>query len=127
VPHPTAERFEPGAHNLLGIFGLDAALELLLEAQPEHVEAQVVALRDLVARRLQELGCRLLWTPDSLPGGIVTFQPPKESAAAFHERTQSRLTVSLRQDRNGEHWIRVSPHFMNDEDDVEAICALLAA
>ena len=53
--------------------------------------------------------------------------PPKESAAAFHERTQSRLTVSLRQDRNGEHWIRVSPHFMNDEDDVEAICALLAA
>ena len=125
-PHPTAERFEPGAHNMLGIFGLHAALQLLLAADPPAIEARVTALRDYAAAQLQAAGCRLLWTPDSaLKGGIVTFQPQRETSQACFERLQARFELSPRTDRNGEGWVRISPHFMNDAGDIDALIAAL--
>src|SRR5262249_38079080 len=77
TPLNSAERFEPGARNCLGVVGFEAALALLQEIGIETIESRVPHLRDYAARRLEEAGCRLLWHPDSArPAGIVSFQPP---------------------------------------------------
>jgi kynureninase len=53
-----ARKFEPGTHNLLGLVGLKAALELLLEVGIENVAAELLRKRArLVAARVAAV-CR---------------------------------------------------------------------
>lgn len=126
TPHPTSERFEPGAHNMMGIVTLEASLALLEEAGSEAIEARVTQLRDYAAKRLLESGCQLLWTSDaSRPSGIVSFQAPHGKTRELHEKLDSSVVVSLRQNREGEDCIRVSPHFMNTEADIERLVELI--
>ena len=126
TPIDSAERFEPGARNYLGIVGMEASLQMLEEIGAEVVAARVTQLRDLAAHQLQECGCRLLWQPDSqLRAGIVSFQPPHGDAATLYQKLEEDFALSLRQDKNGAAWIRVSPHFMNTENDIERLAAAI--
>lgn len=133
TPHPTAERFMPGERSYSTIAGLGGALQLLQEIGSETVAARVTHLRDYSARRLQEIGCKILWQgrADEL-SGIVTFQPPNcdergESCAALHEKLERRFALSLRSDQSGVQWIRTSAHFMNCEDDIDELAAMIVA
>jgi selenocysteine lyase/cysteine desulfurase len=124
TPINNAERFEPGARNYLGIIALDAALALHEEAGAQWVEERVTMLRDHAARVLAERGCPLLWHPDAnLPGGIVSFQAPDEKTAALFKKLDQQFALSLRQDKAGAEWIRVSAHWMNIESDIDALAA----
>jgi selenocysteine lyase/cysteine desulfurase len=81
-------------------------------------------LRDHAARVLAERGCPLLWHPDAnLPGGIVSFQAPDEKTAALFKKLDQQFALSLRQDKAGAEWIRVSAHWMNIESDIDALAA----
>ena len=66
TPIESAERFEPGARNYLGIIALDASLEVLESLGWETIESRVVHLRDFAAQMLNERikGC-LLYTSDA--------------------------------------------------------------
>jgi cysteine desulfurase/selenocysteine lyase len=124
TPINNAERFEPGARNYLGVVALDAALALHEEASAQWVEERVTTLRDHAAQVLAERGCPLLWQPDPhLPGGIVSFQAPDGSTAALYKKLDEQFALSLRQDKNGAEWIRVSPHWMNTTSDIDALAA----
>ncbi len=127
TPIGSAERFEPGARNYLGIVGLDAVLQFHEEIAAEVIEARVTTLRDLAAQHLKERGCRLLWEPNPrLPAGIVSFQAPSGDTAALYERLDEQFALSLRQDKNRADWIRVSPHFMNTPQDIERLAQQIA-
>jgi cysteine desulfurase / selenocysteine lyase len=122
TPIASAERFEPGARNYLGIVALEAALALSEEAGADFVQQRVTHLRDHAAARLRACGCRLLWPPD--PGrasGIVSFQPPRGDTAQLYRKLDEHFALSLRQDKDGADWIRVSPHWMNTEDDLNRL------
>ena len=122
TPRAQADCFEPGARNYLGAIALEAALAVLEDAGAETVAARVTSVRDHAAQRLSEAGCTLLWTPE--PGkatGIVSFQKPGVDTAALYQRIDERFAVSIRQDRAGVPWIRLSPHFMNCEQDIDAL------
>ena len=126
TPINSAERFEPGARNYLGIVGFDAALGLLQEVRSETVEARVTHLRDYAAQKLAEIGCRLLWKPDAArPSGIVSFQPPHGDIKTLFHKLAPHFTLSLRADRDGADWIRVSPHFMNCEADLDELATAI--
>jgi selenocysteine lyase/cysteine desulfurase len=128
TPIASAERFQPGERNWLGIVGLNAALRLLEEVGLENIARRVTHLRDYTAQRLQEIGCKLLWpgAPD-LPGGIVTFQPPVDDIPTLHKKLDERYVLSLRQDPHGAHWMRSSAHFMNTEQDIDGMVAEIRA
>jgi selenocysteine lyase/cysteine desulfurase len=129
TPHPTAERFEPGARNYLGAVALESSLaqyEAMLQTNgADWVENRVVELRDYTAQKLVDAGCKLLWTPDETRAGIVTFRPCSDDTRGLYEKLDRDYALSLRQDRAGQFWIRVSPHWMNTHSDIDALVAAL--
>lgn len=127
TPFPTAERFEPGARNYLGVIGMEASLALIQEIGIETVQQRVVALRDYAANALEAVnGVELLFKPrPSDQSGIVTFRTPSRDMLELNKKLDERFALSLRQDRNDDYWIRVSAHFMNCEDDLDELGAAL--
>src|SRR5690606_28405186 len=107
TPITSAERFEPGSRNYVGIIALDAALQIFEKFSLEQIENRITDLRQYASHKLQEKGCNLLWEPTpNLPAGIMSFQPPDGNAAAFFEKTEPEFMISLRDDKSGHKWIR---------------------
>lgn len=127
TPINNAERFEPGARNYLGAISLEASLALLEEAGAELVENRVVELRDEAARVLASRDCHLLWNPQAEKrAGIVSFQPSRsQQTAELYRHLDARFALSLRQDKSGGDWIRVSPHWMNTRADLQELGAMI--
>jgi len=127
-PIASGERFEPGARNMLGVVALDASLELLEATGKGEIESRVTHLRNYAAHQLQEADCDLLWDPNSfrIPhseirnvSGIVSFQPRHGQTADLYKHLDRHFALSLRNDRAGAEWIRVSAHYMNTEEDLD--------
>lgn len=117
-----ARRFEPGFQNVLGLAGLEAALDLLDEVGIERIEAHNRALSDRLADGLIARGFRLAaprdggqWSP------IVSFRSERFSAADLFDRLTARhVLVSLR-----EGLVRAATHFFNDDEDLDRLFAAL--
>ena len=123
-PFPTAERFEPGARNYLGIVGMEASLALLQDFGMENVEKRVVTLRDYAAQQLSEAGAQILWRGDaSKPSGTVSFRLQGADMSALSAHLDERFALALRADKAGDSWLRCSAHFMNCEDDLDQLAA----
>ncbi len=119
---PGAGRFEEGTPNTGGIFALGAAIDLLRELEIEKIEARVLALTDRLALGLSERGARIL-SPrgEAERSGIVSFVLPPEAPEQTTARLRERgVVVATR--RGG---VRASPHFYNDESDLEALLSAL--
>ena len=123
-PFPTAERFEPGARNFIGTVGMEASLALIQEIGIENVRDRVTKLRDYGTEKIAQTGARILWRGDaSRPGGIFSFRFDDCDMNALNARLDERFALSLRADRAGDKWIRVSPHWMNCESDLDELAA----
>jgi selenocysteine lyase/cysteine desulfurase len=120
--HPSAVRFEEGTPNTPGAFALGAAIDLVLELGIEAIAARVLALTDQLVDGLRARGARVL-SPRGAgeASGIVSFtwrdEPPARTAARL--RQQRIFTVAR---RGG---VRASPHFYNDEDELDALLSSL--
>ncbi|GAB4243411.1 MAG: aminotransferase class V-fold PLP-dependent enzyme [Candidatus Methylacidiphilales bacterium] len=125
-----ARRYEPGTLNLPGIFAMQASMELLLEAGLPTIASRLLHLRQLLIEQLEPLGYQSVLPrhlSDFHSSGIVTFRLPRSlnaEAMACRLRDQ-HATVSWRKNRQGETFLRLSPHFYNTPDDVHAIADLL--
>src|ERR1700738_3540643 len=120
---PTAQRYEPGAMNVMGIFGMKAAIDLLLEIGIASVAERILTITAPLAGGLQGLGF-ILFSPAGGPNGsgIVTVSRPGTDMEALFERlTAANIVCSSRQDRQGRHYIRFSPHFYNTEGEVDQV------
>ncbi len=111
-----AMRFEEGSMNLLGIIGLGAAVDLLLEIGIKNIEERVLGLGDVIIREAEQRG-HLVRTPKARNerGGNVTFSGNFEPATARDRLRENRIMVSV---RGG--GLRVSPHFYNTEEEILA-------
>jgi len=111
-----AGRYEPGTLNTIGIFGLRAAIEFILDIGVDRIAPQVQSLGDqihqgVVRKGYDVLGCR---TPET-GAGIVSFRKPGQDVAAMHQRLKEQGMVVA--PRGG--WIRTSPHFYISPDDID--------
>jgi selenocysteine lyase/cysteine desulfurase len=109
-----ALRFEEGTMNLMGILGLGAAIDLLLEIGIGNIEERVLGLGDVIIQEAEQKGY-LVRTPKarSERGGNVTFSGNFEPAATRDRLREKRIMVSA---RGG--GLRVSPHFYNTKDEL---------
>lgn len=116
-----ALRFEEGSLNLMGICGLGAALDMLLEIGMERVEKRVLDLGDHVMRRAGERGMNIL-TPQARDkrAGIVTITGAGDPVRMRDELRRNGIMVNVR--LGG---IRVSPHFYNTEEDIDRLFAAM--
>jgi cysteine desulfurase/selenocysteine lyase len=110
-----ASRFEPGTMNLLAIYGLGVALELILEVGVERIRERILGLNDLFVEGLLKRNLRVL-TPlgEKERSGILSFVPSLDPQRLFQHLMEEKVMVS---ERNG--LIRLSPHFYNNDQDVE--------
>ena len=125
-------RYEPGVLNVVGILGMKAGIEVLLEAGLAEVSAQLLRLRARLQERLAPQGFELLG-PVAGPhaSGITTCWRPEGHGAAletvFEQLSARRIHASLRHNRAGQAFLRFSPHFYNTEAEMDRVAEAIAA
>lgn len=119
---PDAGRYECGTLNTIGIYGLRAAIEFLLEVDPRKIAPIVQNLADRVAEGVQAKGYELFTprTPET-GAGIVSFRKAGIDAVELVGNLK-RAGISVAP-RAG--WVRTSPHFYISPDDIERFVAEL--
>jgi selenocysteine lyase/cysteine desulfurase len=124
-----SQKYEAGTHNLLGIVGLVAAMELILELGVENIARELLRKRARLVPGLQAKGCTVLHAeaPTENQSGIVSFYRPGSDLAALHQKlTEAGVATSLRGDRTGRQYIRLSPHCYNTDAELERVLELVA-
>lgn len=112
----TAARFEEGTRNYIGIYGLGAALRLLLGFGLAEVESRVRRLTAQLRAQLEAAGFEIMTPPaEEKCAGIITCRLPDRDMAAVGTRLEAAGFVCAVR----EGWLRISPHFYNTEEEVE--------
>jgi selenocysteine lyase/cysteine desulfurase len=123
-----AHKYEAGTYNLLGLVGLIAGMELILEIGVENIARELLRKRALLVDALQAKGYTVLHASDGpeSTSGIVSFFKPGTDLAPLHQRLQAeQIFTSLRTDRAGNFYIRLSPHFYISDAELQKALSLL--
>ena len=123
-----ARRYEAGSQNLVGLAGLRACFAMVEDVGLDAIAADLASKRLWLVPRLQELGCEVLFPdpPAAHGGGITTFAHPATDSVTLHARlADAGIVTSLRTQRDGRRWIRVSPHFYNTQAELERFLEVL--
>ncbi len=113
---PDARRFEYATANFMGITGLSASMELLLEADPVRIEKHLLNLGELLVNGLTGTGLKFKGAADKKHwSGIYSFAG-KNTDQLFQHLTDNEIICSL---RNG--MVRIAPHFYNTEDEIKEV------
>lgn len=111
-----AGRFESGTLNVYGIAALGGSLEVLLEVGAGEIETRVLALTDLAARGLADLGMAVVSSRRrGETSSIVTAVPAGRAAADLVRELNGRDIVAAA--RAGR--LRIAPHFYNTAEEIE--------
>lgn len=123
-----ARKYEAGTFNLFGVVGLLAGLKLLMEIGVENVGAELLRKRKLLVPSLQAKGYSVLNAdaPVESASGIVTFCTPGKDIGPVHQKLwDANIVTSLRVDRKGQNYIRLSPHFYNTDAELNQVLELV--
>ena len=113
-------RLEEAAPTFPMVYGLGAAVDMLLEAGVANTAAHITGLLDRAAGALEAIGCEVSPAPGHR-AGILMVEPPSADVDALAEACEERgIAVSVRRGR-----LRLSPHLYNNEDDIDALVDLL--
>jgi len=123
-----AHRYEAGSDNLLGLVGLTAAMELLLELGIDNITAELLRKRAWLVPAIQEKGYTVLQpnAPPENASAIVTFFRAGEDMSELHQKlAAANILTSLRTNRAGQNYLRLSPHFYNTDEELRRVIALI--
>lgn len=119
---PDATRFEEGSYNSIGLYGLKAAIELLLEIGVSNIESYILELTAGLIKGLDSKGYRVI-TPqsDSERAGIVVFESDHHTPAELYALLNERNIITAERGSG----VRVSPHFYNTESEIADLLGVL--
>lgn len=123
-----ARRYEAGTHNIAGTAGLKAALELLHEVGIEQIATKLLRQRKRLTEELTERGWTVLQADSSEQnqGGMFSITKGNSDPECIHRALAERnTTVSLRVDRTGRQYLRLSPHFYNSDAELDRFLSQL--
>jgi len=123
-----ARKYEAGTHNLLGIIGLMAAIKLIQEVGVENISRELLRKRARLVSEIQGKEYSVLHAdaPQENCSGIVAFYKSGKAASELYQKlATANIITSLRTDRAGQQYIRLSPHFYNTDAELDRMLALL--
>lgn len=118
----TAAKFECGTLNTISIYGLGAALDLILEIGIDNIKTRLLALNQILRNGLAQRGYQVYGPKTSEESsGIISFSCPKYSSAQLNRLLQGEnIEASSRCQK-----LRVSPHFYNSASEVNKFLQVL--
>jgi cysteine desulfurase / selenocysteine lyase len=123
-----AAKYEAGTHNLIGLIGLLASMELALEIGVDNIARELLRKRAWLVPALQARGYTVLNVepkPENASGITSFFAPDKDLSAVHQKLADAGVTASLRSDRKGQRYIRISPHYYNTDAELQKVVELL--
>jgi len=117
---PDASRFECGSLNIMGIFALGAALDLIFEIGIEAISKQITSHSELIRKELQKRKIPIL-SPSTKKerSGIVSFRV-QEPHSIHRKLKLEKIITSVRADA-----IRLSPHCYNTREEIQTFFSAL--
>ena len=109
----SAEKYEGGMLPFPSLYAMGAVIDMMLEVGPAAIEERVLSLAGDLRTILRDLGGDVNTDESQIVTACLPGRDPGELARRLTER---RILVSARQGR-----LRVSPHFYNNEEDLEAL------
>lgn len=123
-----ARKFEAGTHPLILLAGLKASLDIINEIGIENISSELLRKRRIIVEALRNLNCDILHPNSGLENqsAIISFTIPGMNMAVIHKAlAEANIITSLRQDRSGRKFIRVSPHFYNTDKELNTFAEVL--
>ena len=119
----TAQRFESGSPNMMGIAALDASLGLLLDIGIEDIERLVLANSDYLIRGLKHIDDIEILSPTKRGryAGITTFIKHGVDNVKLYQHLQANNVICAH--RGG--GIRFSPHFHTEQERMDRALELV--
>jgi cysteine desulfurase / selenocysteine lyase len=124
---PTAQRYEPGVLNFIGLYGMKAGLDLILATGVGAIAARLLELKACLLTHLDALGFETLGPRSGANAhAITTVHRPGTDHGALHAKLLAAGVVcSYRHDRAGREYLRFSPHFYNTKAELDRVAELL--
>lgn len=119
----SACKFDTGSYNVVGIYGLGAALDLVRGVGIEQIGQRVLMLTDRLAAGLRDKGYEVA-SPRGADeaSGILSFSSPHRAAAALRDELERDHQIYLVV-RDGR--LRASPHYYQTPEEIDALVAAL--
>src|SRR5262249_23399525 len=119
---PGAARFEAALENFPGIWGLDAAVKILLGLGPRRVQEHILDLTAYSAEGLRSRGWHIAspWRSNERSGLLSFFSPTAKAAVVERRLHDAGVDVAVRDGR-----LRISPSYFNDREDIERLLEAL--
>jgi selenocysteine lyase/cysteine desulfurase len=111
-------RFEAGSPNMIGLAGMNASLNTLLDIGVARIQAHLRTLSDQLTQKVLSETDYELYSPvdNRYRSGIVTFKFLKsiDGEKVINELKSEKLVISYR-----EGYFRISPHFYSSPSEIE--------
>ncbi|MCD6491898.1 MAG: aminotransferase class V-fold PLP-dependent enzyme [Candidatus Njordarchaeia archaeon] len=117
-PAREARRFEIGTLNFSGIHASVESINLLLEISINEIEKRNLQLIQYLKSKLENLGVNIS-TPETLKSPILSFKV-HNGEKIYKELRKRKIIIAFRLGN-----IRVSPHFYNNEEDIDTLIKTL--
>ena len=120
----TATRFDLGTPHFPNIVALNAAIKYISKIGIKQIERHVLSITDYLIDKLQNLNLEILSPIEEkrYRSGIIVFKPKKRKPIDIVLELQKRKKIIVSARGKG---IRVSPHFYNNEDDIDKLVTAL--
>ena len=113
-----ALRFECGSLNTAGVYGIGAAIDLLLEVGAEKIEAYLTGLGNYLVERLASRGYEVFGS--RRPGetsAVVTCTHERHSSGSIYRTLLDKNIVTASRAKR----LRISPHFYNTREEIDRL------
>ena len=110
----TAEKYEGGGLPFALLYAMEQSVQMMLETGPDLIEQRVLQLAESVRDRLREMGAEAADNGSQIVAAKFPGRDPSDLARELKKRN---VNVAA---RHG--FLRISPHFYNDNNDLEQLC-----
>ena len=103
-------------------------MDMLLELGVENIAVELLRKRSLLIPALQSKGYTVLQAdaPPENASAIISFYREDFDVPALHKKLEAaNVITSLRTDRTGRRYIRLSPHFYNTDAEMHRVLDFL--